>query len=860
MLRQSCDARDAGLLRAVLEGMDEAVCVIDGAGALVLMTEAAELLTGYRQAELDGALLPLVPPIGAEDDASASSVRRRCLRRRDASEIEVEVDVRSLARSCAGYRLLQMRRPSSAREPASGGIELEAVLPQLFDTIPDGVILIDEFGVIEFFSAGAEQLFGYARREALGQNVKMLMPSPTRDAHDQYISSYLNTGEKKIIGIGREVVARRKDGSLFPIYLSIGELWLQGRRLFVGVTHDLTRRKQTAEKVLTLSSAVDQSPTAVLIADKEGVIQYVNESFVKLTGYSAHELVNGTPRVLSSQHTAPEQYRRLWRTIGEGREWRGEIENRRKDGSLYWALETIKPLRDASGKITHYLAIQEDITRRKHDREALIESEARFRHVAEMTGEWLWEQDAGGRYTYSNAGVKIILGYAPEEIIGKNYHELHVEGQGQDASITENPRPFFRLVNQYRHKDGSVVFTESSGAPIFDREGRLVLWRGVDHDITGQKAFEDALRLRDRAIESVHVGISISDAKSRGIPNIYVNPALCRMTGYAREELLGRNLRMLRGPETDEASLEQFNRAVSAGEDCRVTLRVYRRNGTSFWNELLISPVADEAGEITNYVGIHTDVTERRRAAERIHELEIARHIQLSLLPNAPLRLPCVELAGFCAPASQVGGDYFDYFENAGTVDVVIADVSGHSVGAALLMTEVRSTLRVEALKASAAVSPSEVLGDLNELLYDDLTRSESFITMLYMKYDPGRRRLTYANAGHNRAILLRSLDGRPTMLDAEGLVLGALRNVDFEEKTIELVSGDLLLLYTDGVTEAQNAGGEFYGVERLVASLRLHKGLELESVVKALLEDTRSFCGDHPLDDDIAIVVMKVC
>jgi len=240
--------------------------------------------------------------------------------------------------------------------------------------------------------------------------------------------------------------------------------------------------------------------------------------------------------------------------------------------------------------------------------------------------------------------------------------------------------------------------------------------------------------------------------------------------------------------------------------------------------------------------------------------LEIARHIQLSLLPNTPLRLPGVELIGSCEPASQVGGDYFDYFENAGTVDVVIADVSGHSVGAALLMTEVRSTLRVEALKASAAVSPAEVLGDLNELLYDDLTSSESFITMLYMKYDPERRRLTYANAGHNRAILLHSRDGRPTMLDAEGLVLGALRNVEFEERTVELTSGDLLLLYTDGVTEAQNAAGEFFGVERLAASLRQHKGLALESIVKSVLEDTRDFCGDHPLDDDIAMVVMKAC
>ncbi|ARN82409.1 PAS domain S-box protein [Methylocystis bryophila] len=859
MLLQSGDPGDAWLLRAALDGMDEAVCVIDDAGALVLMNEAAETLAGWRQADLQGCLLPLVPPISAGAPASGPSEQRCSLRRGDGNEIAIEIKLSDLEGAAAGFRLLRMRRASSSRAPFSDPLELEQMLPQLFDTIPDGVILIDETGVMEFFSAGAERLFGYSRQEALGQNVKMLMPSPTRDLHDQYLSAYLHTGQKKIIGAGREVVARRKDGAFFPIYLSIGELWLWGDRRFLGVTHDLTEAKRSAEKVLTLSAAMDQSPNAVLIADREGVIQYVNESFVKLTGYSAQELVNATPRVLASQHTEAEQYRRLWRTIGEGREWRGEFENRRKDGSLYWALETIKPLRDGKGDITHYLAIQEDITARKRDREALIESEARFRHVAEMTGEWLWEQDASGRYTYSSAGVKVILGFAPEEIIGKNYLELRVDGQDHDAALLK-PRPFFRLVNQYRHKDGTIVVTESSGAPIFDRDGRLVHWRGVDHDITAQKAFEDALRLRDRAIESVHVGISISDAKARGIPNIYVNPAFCRMTGYAREELLGRNLRMLRGPETDEAALERFNRAVSRGEDCQVTLRVYRRNGTSFWNELLVSPVVDEAGEITNFVGIHTDVTERRREAQRNHELEIARHIQLSLLPNAPLRLPGVEMAGYCAPASQVGGDYFDYFENAGTVDVVIADVSGHSVGAALLMTEVRSTLRVEARKAVAAVSPAEILWDLNELLYDDLTRSESFITMLYMKYDPEGRRLTYANAGHNRAILLRFPGGRPTLLDAEGLVLGALRGVDFEERTVELTAGDLLLLYTDGVTEAQNAAGDFYGVERLIESLRQHKELALEGIVNALLDDTRGFCGDRPLDDDIAIVVMKAC
>jgi len=649
MRPQIGEKEDAALLRAVFDGLDEALCILDDAGVVRFMNRAAEALSGYGEEEQRGAPLALDPPIDQDAQIWSLGLEPRALGRRGGGAVEVMIDVRALGAAAEGRWLLRMR---SRSEAAAHAAELKIILPQVFDTIPDGVILIDEHGAIRFFSAGAERLFGYGREEAVGQNVKLLMPPPESDSHDRFLSNYLHTGTRKIIGIGREVVARRKDGSLFPVYLSIGELWLHGERRFLGVAHDLTRGKRAAEKVLMMSAAMDQSPTAVLIADRHGVVEYVNDSFVKLTGYAAKELVNESPRALRSPHAAPEVYRRLWQVIGEGREWGGELECRRKDGGVYWALEVIKPLHDEKGAITHYLATQEDLTAQRRDREALAESEARFRQVAEMTGEWLWEQDASGRYTYSSAGVKVILGYAPEEIVGRNYRDLQIDFPERDESLATKARPFFRLVNHYRHKDGSSVFTESSGAPICGEGGKLLRWRGVDHDITAQKAFEDALRLRDRAIESVHVGIAISDARTHGNPNIYVNPELCRMTGYAREELLGHNLRMLRGPETDEATLDKIRRAVSTGEDCEATLRAYRRNGTAFWDEMLIAPVIDESGEIRNYVSIHTDVTERRRAAERNHELEIARQIQASLLPNAPLRTPGVEVAGFCAPAS----------------------------------------------------------------------------------------------------------------------------------------------------------------------------------------------------------------
>ena len=375
-----------------------------------------------------------------------------------------------------------------------------------------------------------------------------------------------------------------------------------------------------------------------------------------------------------------------------------------------------------------------------------------------------------------------------------------------------------------------------------------------------RKAFEDALRVRNSAIESVHTGIVISDALTPGNPNIYVNPALCRMTGYTREELLGRSMRLLQGPETDPAVVEQIRQAINKGQSCEVTLRNYRKGGTVFWNELLISPVVDNTGKITHYIGVQTDVTERRKAEESRHEMEIAKHIQLSLLPESPLRLPCVEFAGLCVPASHVGGDYFDYFHNSGAVDVVIADVSGHSVGAALIMTEVRSTLRAETRKTTPAPSgPAQVLRDLNDLLCDDLTKAELFITMFYFSFRPETRVLRYANAGHNFALLLRSADHACTLLDAEGLVLGVERAVIFEERSVELSVGDKLLFYTDGITEAQSPRGDFFGLDRLCDAFKAHRDLAPEALIKQLLNEVRGFCGASPPSDDIAMVIMEV-
>ncbi len=857
--------------RAILDAFDEALCVVESSGALRTMNRAAERLTGYVESELRGRSFysQLVARSGGDGEPSWPPHARERLslrmRRKDRTLIDIRCEIDPLAGD-GGGALIKLRPIDEGLSEREALDDITEKLATIFDGMADGLVVINEAGDILLFSKGAEKLFGYRAKEALGANVKLLMPSPYREAHDSYLAAYRNTGVKKIIGVGREVVGRRKDGATFPMYLSIGEIRLKGTRYFVGVTHDLTRLKRAEDRLLTLSAAVEQSPIAVMIANRDGEIEYVNSRFATLTGYRPHELIGQNPRMLQSKRTQGDQYRRLWDNILAGVEWRGQIQDRRKDGELYWASEIITPLRDAAGEITHFLAIQQDITEQKRDKEALFESEQRFRQVAEMAGEWLWEQDQDGRYTFSSSAVEDVLGMTPDEVIGKTYLDLFA-GPPSRGSAAENMqiptasrRAFHRIVNHYRHKDGGDVYTESTGAPVFDDDGRLVKWRGVDHDVTRRKKFEDALRVRNRAIEAVPIGIAVWDAQAPGVPNVYVNPALSRITGFAREELLGHSMHLLRGPQTDPAALEEISNAIAHRQSCRVTVKFYRKDGSPFWDELSISPVANEAGRITHFVSVHADISERRRIEESRHELEIAKQIQLSLLPNAPLRTPHMEIAGICVPAMHVGGDYFDYFENAGVIDIVIADVSGHSVGAALIMTEVRSTLRAETRKATNALSgPAELLHDLNELLHQDLTAADLFITMFYCRFLPQTRTLQYANAGHNPPLLLRASHSACAPLDAEGLVLGVKRDIDFHERSVELAPGDRLLFYTDGITETQNRQGDFFGVERLCNVFRRHRALSPEALIQAALADVRAFHGAAQASDDIAMVVADV-
>jgi hypothetical protein len=245
------------------------------------------------------------------------------------------------------------------------------------------------------------------------------------------------------------------------------------------------------------------------------------------------------------------------------------------------------------------------------------------------------------------------------------------------------------------------------------------------------------------------------------------------------------------------------------------------------------------------------------QAKEREKEMQIAKSIQMGLLPTSVPDIKGISLAGICVPARQVGGDYYDWLpRDKEGLDLIIADVSGHDVSSALIMAETRTFILARAREIQGA---REMLTALNEFFYEDLGRAELFITMFYLKYNTGTHQLSFASAGHNLPLLWRAGTGKCDRLDAEGLILGIRKKVVFEEEKTSLERGDVLLLYTDGVTEAENSEGDFFGEERLCAVLAEHHELHPRQVIEHVLEEVRLFTGTRNFNDDVSMVIMRV-
>ncbi len=333
-----------------------------------------------------------------------------------------------------------------------------------------------------------------------------------------------------------------------------------------------------------------------------------------------------------------------------------------------------------------------------------------------------------------------------------------------------------------------------------------------------------------------------------------VNSSFSRLLGYSDHELLTRPYLDFVHPDDRAATVNEVARLPEGLETVQFRNRYRDIGGNYRWFEWMARPVPEE-GLI---YAVARDVTDRLQMERQLlvqeQQMKLARTVQQKLYPSSPPRIEGFDVAGIARPVLELCGDYYDYVAGLnGRTYVVVGDVSGHGLGPALQMVELRALLRTLLRRSDDLAA---ILTEVNQLLCQDLPES-MFISLYIAELDPAGRRIRSMGAGHCAWFVAG--DGRIRRLRSTGTVLGVVPTAEFaEDAPISVVAGDVLLLSTDGMLEAMSPDEELFGKERLTASIAQNRHKPAPAILDALFDDVERFVRSRPVKDDITAVVIK--
>ena len=402
-----------------------------------------------------------------------------------------DVEVSASGASVGGRNVvIAVIRDVSARKAQQAALQRrEEIYSAIVNQASDGIVLIDvaTHRFAEFNDAACQPL-GYSREEFAALTIEQVQATLTPEEIEQRIALIRVTGSSDF-----ENRHLRKDGSTRETIVSNRLVRVADHDYIVSIWHDVTEIKATDAQIRRLSLAVEQSPNSVVITDLDARIEYVNDAFVRTTGYPREAVIGQNPRILKSGRTPQSTYDAMWAALTRGDRWQGEFINLRRDGSEQIEAAVVVPLRDPSGRVTNYVALKEDITESKRTQDTLRQ----LSMAVEQSPESIVVTDIDARIQYVNEAFMRATGYTREEVLGQNPRVLqsgHTPKATYDdmwATLTRG-RPWKgELMN--RRKDGSEYLEQAIIAPIREPDGRITHYLAIKDDVTEQKRMSEEL-------------------------------------------------------------------------------------------------------------------------------------------------------------------------------------------------------------------------------------------------------------------------------------------------------------------------------------------------------------------------------
>lgn len=361
----------------------------------------------------------------------------------------------------------------------------------------------------------------------------------------------------------------------------------------------------------------------ILVYDRE-TLRYVavSDSAVAHYGYSREEFLQMTAKDIRP----PDEVPAFLKAIAVQRSERGDYgvwRHRKKSGEIIDVEISAFGL-EFDGRPAFMVHARDVTEARRVEAEAARMNDL-LRAVAEGTPDSVFVKDQQGKYLLLNAAAARAVGQPAEEVIGK--YDSEIFGPEDAATVIASDELVMRTnqaqtVEEQLRLDGKTRFFQTIKAPHRNAKGEVIGVIGIARDVTEKKLAEQALRLRDRAIQAVSQGLIITDPNQSGNPIIFVSPSFERITGYSSEEALGKNCRFLQGKETDQETVQAMRDAIAERRPCVVDILNYRKDGSPFWNSLSIDPVFDESGAVLYFVGVQNDITERKTLEEQLRRAQ----------------------------------------------------------------------------------------------------------------------------------------------------------------------------------------------------------------------------------------------